>query len=272
MQPQRPSPLITLTTDFGLSDHYVGTMKGVILSRCPGARLIDISHEIPAFSLYSAAYAIDQAAPFYPAGTVHVVVVDPGVGTSRRGLLVEALDQYFVAPDNGVLSLIVARDVNRKAWELTDRNLWLETTSSTFHGRDVFAPVAAAVASGWAAATEVGPPIQQIELLSGLEAEVIAPDAWQGKVLSVDRFGNVITNFRTAQLKLIASEPFKLCIGRGEVTRWHETFGLAQPGECFAYFGSSGYIEAAINQANAALALKAAPGGIITLRLRDTIV
>jgi len=260
------TPLITLTTDFGLADHYVGTMKGVILSRCPGALLVDISHEIVAFSLYSAAYTIDQAAPFYPAGTIHVVVIDPGVGTSRRALLVEALGQFFVAPDNGVLSMIVGRDQKHRAWEITNRSLWLEASSSTFHGRDLFAPVAAGLANGTLKASDAGPVAEGIKLLSGVEAQRISPGTWQGKVLSVDRFGNVITNFRAAQFSSIASHPFKLHLSGGEVTQWNRTFGLAGTAECFAYFGSSGYVEAAINQGSAAARLKTSPGDSITLQ------
>jgi S-adenosyl-L-methionine hydrolase (adenosine-forming) len=267
MQPSVGSPLITLTTDFGLADHYVGTMKGVILSRCPGAKLIDISHEIPAFSLYAGAYTIDQAAPFYPEGTIHVVVVDPGVGTSRRALLVEALGQYFVAPDNGVLSMILARDKRNRAWEITNRSLWLPRPSSTFHGRDLFAPVAAAIASRTALANDVGPTTDRLELLPDIEAKQFANDAWRGKVLSVDRFGNIITNFREAQFPGMASRRFTLRFSRGEVSRWGETFGTAPPQECFAYLGSSGYLEVGINQASAARALKATPGDAITLQL-----
>lgn len=262
-----PQPLITLTTDFGLADHYVGSMRGVILSRCPGARLADISHEIPTFSLYEAAYTVDQAAPFYPAGTVHVVVIDPGVGTSRRGILVSAFGQYFVAPDNGVLSLIVARDEKWRAWELANRGLWLDTPSSTFHGRDVFAPVAAALASGRAEPDEVGPATDRIELLTGLEAQEAEAGCWEGRILSVDHFGNVITNFRAAQFGSIASHPFRLNLCGHDVSKWYETFGAAPLHECFAYFGSSGYVELGINQASAAAQLKGSPGITVTLEL-----
>jgi S-adenosylmethionine hydrolase len=268
MQAAGPTSLITLTTDFGLSDHYVGTMKGVILSRCPGARLVDISHDIAAFSLFSAAYTIDQAAPFYPPGTIHLVVIDPGVGTSRRAVLVEALRQYFVAPDNGVLSMIVARDPKCTVWEITNRSLWLDEPSSTFHGRDLFAPVAAALANGTTNPSDVGPLAEGLELLSGLDAQELAPRTWQGRVLSVDRFGNVVTNFRAAQFKAIASQAFKLRVDAGEVTRWNETFGTAKPAECFAYFGSSGFVEVGINQASAAAFLKASPGDSISLQIQ----
>lgn len=267
MQDTRPEALITLTTDFGLADHYVGTMKGVILSRCPGVRLVDISHEIEAFSLYSGAYTINQAAPFYPGGSIHVVVVDPGVGTTRRAVLVKAIGQYFIAPDNGVLSMIVARDKQYKVWEITNRKLWLEAPSSTFHGRDVFAPVAAALASGKAIPSEVGPVTETLELLKELEAQQVAPGTWRGKILSVDRFGNVITNLRAAQFGPIASQPFTLAVGDAEITRWRETFGAAAANECFVYFGSSGYVEAGINQGNAARLLKAAPGTSVSLSI-----
>src|SRR5882757_2801734 len=116
-------PIITLTTDFGTHDHYVATMKGVILSRCPEAQLVDITHDIPAFSLYDAAYAIDQAAPFFPPGAIHVVVVDPGVGTDRKPLLVEFREQFFIAPDNGVLSLALARGGERMARRSEERRV-----------------------------------------------------------------------------------------------------------------------------------------------------
>src|SRR6476469_5428090 len=139
-------PIITLTTDFGLQDHYAGTMKGVILSRCPQAQIVDITHAVPPFSLYAGAYAVDQAAPFFPPGAIHVVVVDPGVGTDRKPLLVEFREQFFVAPDNGVLSLLLTRNGGGTVREITNRELWLPRPSNTFHGRDVFAPVAAALA------------------------------------------------------------------------------------------------------------------------------
>src|SRR5581483_10205191 len=136
MPVSRAAPIVTFTTDFGLADHYAGTMKGVLLSRCPEARLVDISHEIPPFSIHAGAYAIDQAAPYFPPRTVHVVVIDPGVGTARRAVLLEALGQYFIAPDNGVLSMIAARDKNWRAFEIANPALWASSPSSTFHGRD----------------------------------------------------------------------------------------------------------------------------------------
>jgi S-adenosyl-L-methionine hydrolase (adenosine-forming) len=269
MKPLHPGPLVTLTTDFGLADHYVGTMKGVLLSRCPGVRIIDISHEIPPFSIYSGAYTIDQVAPYFPSGTVHVIVVDPGVGTARKPLLVEALSQCFIAPDNGVLSMIIRRDKNAKAREITNRKLWLSSPSSTFHGRDIFAPIAVAVASGSVKPAEVGPRLTKIELLPDLEAQQIKPGQWQGKLLSIDRFGNTITNFSTAEFETIASSRFSLGIGNRRITKFERTFRDAPNGLCFAYFGSSGYIELAVKQQSAADVLDAAPGDPVTLRLLD---
>jgi S-adenosyl-L-methionine hydrolase (adenosine-forming) len=258
-------PIITLTSDFGLQDHYVGAMKGVILSRCPLAHLVDITHDIPPFSLYAGAYAIDQTAPFFPPGAIHVVVVDPGVGTDRKPLLVECQHQLYIAPDNGVLSLALARDNNSTAREITNRELWLPNPSSTFHGRDIFAPVAAALASGIARPEDIGPLLENIQRLPDLQPTEVEHGLWRGKVLSVDRFGNVITNFRPPK------GSFSLTIGQHAITELHRSFGAAPAGLLFAYLGSSGYLEVAINQRSAAQSLQASAGDTITLRLRDTI-
>lgn len=265
MANSRPDPVITLTTDFGLTDHYVGSMKGVLLSRCPNARLVDISHEIAPFSIYSGAYTIDQAAPFFPVGTVHVVVIDPGVGTTRKPMLLEALGQYFVAPDNGVLSMIAARDGAAEAREITNRALWLPSPSSTFHGRDIFAPTAAAIASGAATPEDVGPVLEHMETLADLEPVQTAQRRWQGRVLSVDHFGNVITNFSAVRYSAMVMNVFKLLLGSYEVTRFEKTFGSAPAAACFVYVGSSGYLEAGINQQSAAAAANISPGDTITL-------
>jgi hypothetical protein len=260
-------PIIALTTDFGLADHYVGTMKGVLLSRCPEAQLVDISHEVRPFSIYAGAYAIDQAAPYFPPGTIHVVVIDPGVGTPRKPILAEALEQVFIAPDNGVLSLIFARDRNARAREITRRGLWLEPLSATFHGRDVFAATAGAIAFGAATPEDVGPELDEIEILPELEPVETEGGVWRGRILSIDRFGNVITNFPSVRFPEIAGERFRLSIGPHEIRKFRKTFGAAAPGECFAYFGSSGYAEIGVNRQSAAETLGAAPGRHIHLRV-----
>ncbi len=245
----------------------MGTMKGVILSRCPDARILDVTHNIPPFSLCSGAYAVAQAAPFFPAGTIHVVVVDPGVGTARKSLLVEFQQQFFVAPDNGVLSLLLSYDAEAAftAREITNRELWLPNPSNTFHGRDLFAPSAASLASGSIRPQDVGPLLDRIECLPDLEPIETEPGVWRGKILSIDHFGNVITNFRRP------SGAFSLRIGPHHISKFRETFGGAPSELLFAYQGSSGYLELARNHRSAAQALDASPGDAVTLHLRDTI-
>jgi S-adenosylmethionine hydrolase len=267
MQRARLSPpIITLTTDFGTSDHYVGTMKGVILSYSMDAKIVDISHGIPPFSIYAGAYAIDQAAPFFPPGTIHVVVVDPGVGTSRKPLLVETSEQIFIAPDNGVLSLVIGRATNPdevRVREISARRLWLESPSSTFHGRDIFAPVAAALARGSASPEEVGPLLERMELLPDFSPQQIEPRSWRGRVLSVDHFGNVISNFSVDAFSDLIKESFLIEVNGNRVTHFQPTFGSALAGECFAYLGSSGFIELGINQRSAAAFLGVVPGDFL---------
>lgn len=263
----RVSPTITLTTDFGLRDHYVGTMKGVILSRCPDARMVDISHEIPPFSILEAAYTIDQAAPFFEPGTVHLLVVDPGVGTPRRPLCIEASGHYFVAPDNGCLSLIAKRDPRMRARELANRSLWLPSTSATFHGRDIFSPVAAALAGQLARYEDLGPAIQGIQLLGGLEPRAEGGGLWTAMIWSVDRFGNAITNLKASEFPQVSAGRFRIQAGHATVSRFARTFGEAAPDECFAFAGSSGYWELGMNQQSAARRLGLAAGDSITLRL-----
>ncbi len=253
-----------------MADHYAATMKGVLLSLCPDARLVDISHQIPPFSIHAAAYAIDQAAPYYPSGTVHVIVVDPGVGTARKALLLEALDQHFIAPDNGVLSMIAARDKNWKAFEIANPALRAPSPSSTFHGRDLFAPAAAAIAGGTTPA-DVGPRAPEIELLGNLNPTQTEPGLWRGMVLSVDHFGNIITSFRASAFAQIAASGFALRIGNHQIDQFRKTFGSAPAELCFAYFGSSGYIEIGMNQQSAAAFVSASPGDSVSLRLHTAI-
>ncbi len=264
MQPS----IVTLTTDFGIADHYVGTMKGVILSRCPQVQLVDISHEIRPFSIHAGAYTIAQAAPYFPPGTIHVVVVDPGVGTERKPLLIEALGQCFIAPDNGVLTFILSLDPNARVREISNRSLWLLSPSATFHGRDVFAPTAAAIASGEAKQDDVGPQLDSCILLADWKPKELETGVWHGAVLSVDHFGNVITSFPSRQFNTLVSGQFALSAGNGEVTTLRATFAEAPRDLSFAYAGSSGYLELAINQGNAAQSLDVRPGDSVRLKAR----
>ena len=259
-------PLITLTTDFGPSDHYVASMKGVIFSRCPNAGIVDITHQIPAFNLLTGAYAVDQAAPYFPPKTIHVVVVDPGVGTSRKALLLQANDMQFLAPDNGVLSLILHRYPDFKIRELSNTSLFLPKVSGTFHGRDIFAAVAGALAVGSANSVDVGPELEQLIRLPGLTPR-FENETWQGLVLSVDHFGNIVTNLPSVEFEAIQRQSFRIFVNDQTVLHYYSTFGDVPRGVEFAYFGSSGYIELGMNQANAAALWNVTPGNAVTLTL-----
>jgi S-adenosylmethionine hydrolase len=263
------APIITLTTDFGEMDHYVGTMKGVILSRCPNAQVVDISHQIEPFSIVAGAYAISQSAPYFPPATIHVVVIDPGVGTERKPLLAEASGQIFIAPDNGVLSFILERDRTAKAREISNRDLWLPSISATFHGRDIFAPAAAAVASGKATPEGTGPLVEKPILMPDLEPQKAGPNLWRGVVLCVDHFGNVISNFHSAEFGAALQKKFTISAGKGRVNSARWSFGGAPPDLCFAYLGSSGYIELGINQNSAAAHLQVKAGAALQLETSD---
>jgi S-adenosylmethionine hydrolase len=269
MKSNRKQPIVTLTTDFGLTNHYVAAMKGVILGICPSACLVDVTHELPAYGILSGAHAIQQTAPFFPAGTIHVVVVDPGVGTERRGLLVSANNQHFLAPDNGVLSFIIGSDSKAMVRELTNRTLWRKRVSSTFHGRDLFAPVAGALAAGVAKPKEVGPVIEDPVFLDSTQPhESHPPGTWYGAVLSTDRFGNIVTNFSEKSFSGLPDRAFRVDFGgkgwRRSTGQFRRTFGEAQSDELFAYYGSSGFIEVAVNQASAAEQLRIGPGSVVT--------
>jgi len=256
-------PLITLTTDFGTGDHFVGTMKGVILAIAPRARIVDITHEIQPYNIGEAGFAIAQAWRYFPKGTVHVVVVDPGVGTARRAILVQAGGQYFVGPDNGVFSMIYDAAPSRVR-EISNAKLRLGAVSRTFHGRDIFAPAAAHLARGTAAA-RFGKLVKD-----AIRAPVFAPahlkgSVWRGVVLKADRFGNLITNFHSHQFPDIKTQPMEVRLGRVRIHRLALTYGDTAVGELFAIVGSSGFIEIAANQASAAEKLNCGAGAAVEL-------
>ncbi len=255
--------LITLSTDFGTADHFVGTMKGVILKIAPEAALVDISHDIAPFEVMDGAFTIAQAYRFFPAGSIHVVVVDPGVGTSRRAVLVEAAGQRFIGPDNGVFSMIYDRESHRVR-ELSNRKLFLPEVSSTFHGRDIFAPVAAHIAAGVAPA-RVGKLISDYVQLGLMKPVQMARRVWSGTVLKVDRFGNLITNLHVDQFPAVRTQSFELSIGLRRLYDLSTTFADCLEGEPFVILGSSGYLEVVINQGSATKMLGCAAGSPVEL-------
>ncbi len=257
--------LITLTTDFGLVDHFVGAMKGVIAGIAPEARVIDITHEITPYNTLEGAFVIAQAAPYFPKGTIHVVVVDPGVGSERRAILVEAGGQLFVAPDNGVLSMIFARGPH-KVRAISNPKLALKSISRTFHGRDVFAPAAAHLARAVKPA-EFGKTIRDYVRMDAVEPREIAPNAWRGTILKADRFGNLITNLHIDEFFAIKSNPFVLRAGGAQIRRLALTFADTAPGELAVVVGSAGYLEIIANQASAAKEMGCGAGAPVEIEI-----
>lgn len=265
MQAPEPSGVITLTTDFGLEDHYAGVMKGVILSIFPAARIVDLSHSVAAYSIEQAAFVLDQSCRWFPRGTVHVAVVDPGVGSERRALLAEAGGSYFVAPDNGALSYVFEHE-QPTVRALDAERFALKEMSRTFHGRDLFAPAAAWLAKGTPFA-EFGEEIEEYVRLPP-SAPLDASDGRRiGRVLNIDRFGNIVTSFKPSELAGLAGG-FTLSVGSLKVSRRIDSYAEAQAGEPFLIAGSSGHVEVSLREASAAEAAQAQVGDPVELRPR----
>ena len=259
------NPIITLTTDFGTSDAFTGIMKGVILGLCPGANIVDISHEVRPYEISEGAFLLAQAYRYFPKRTVHVAVVDPGVGTARRPILVEAEGQYFIGPDNGVLAMVYS-GVPHRAREITAQKYFLKPLSRTFHGRDIFAPVAAHLASGITAA-KFGPRIEDHLKVAFDKPQRTSRRVWTGTILKVDRFGNLITNFDIKEFEEVRLRPFELSVGTQKVHRLALTFADSNPGDLFLIAGSTGYLEVAVNQASAARLLGCGAGAPVELAI-----
>lgn len=259
-----PAPTITLTTDFGLVDHFVGVMKGVILGIAPRAQIVDITHEVQPFEINEGAFIIAEAYRYFAKKTVHVIVVDPGVGSERRPILAEMAGQYFIAPDNGILSMIYTREAKKKVRHITNEKYFLHPVSRTFHGRDVFSPVAAHLAAGVPPA-RFGKLIEDYVKLSLGKPTRTGKRVWTGLVLKVDRFGNLITNLHIDDFPEIKTRRFELNAGLQQISRLAETFSECPPGELFVVSGSSGYLEVAVNQGSAAKILGVAGGSPVEL-------
>lgn len=247
-----PTPILTLTTDFGTKDGFIGTLKGVIWSICPAARIADISHEISPQNVLEGAFVLWRAYTFFPAGTIHVAIVDPGVGTSRRPIALRLGGYTFIGPDNGLFTPML-EDAVRKDWplkivQLENAKYFLPDVSHTFHGRDIFAPVAAHVAKGISLA-DLGPEISDPVRLSMPKPEKTR-DGWRAHVIVVDVFGNCTTDLPAAALKDHQQVTFHLC-GR-EVHGLSTSYGNNQPGDLIALVDSEKYIEIAIVNGNAA--------------------
>ena len=235
-------PIVTLTTDFGEQDYYVGAMKGVVLDVCPDALVLDLCHNVLPYDILDAAFTLAQSYRYFPLRTVHVVVVDPGVGTQRRPLLISGDRHFFVGPDNGIFSFIYPEQEKLTVYQITGDHYFHQPVSNTFHARDVFAAVAGWLAKG-VEARQFGDPIEDYVKLSIPKAQASGDKAWKGIVLKVDRFGNVITNIAAADCPALFAEPtppFKLTAGGKDITKLVPNYSEGEQGEIFALLGSSG--------------------------------
>ena len=258
-------PVVALLSDFGTRDHYAGTMKAVVLSVCPDATLVDIGHEIAPHDVLGGALELAACYRYFPAGTVFLVVVDPGVGSSRRGLAAEAGDYRFVAPDNGVLTAVFRETPPKRVVELTERKFARATVSRTFEGRDRFAPAAGWLAKG-TGLSSFGRTITDYQTLPIPEPLVGEGDV-AGEVLRIDRFGNLISNIdRRAFDRLVQAGPIAVMVGDHEVVRTVATYADAPAGALCALFGSTDHLEIAVNGGNAAQMVGAARGTPVIVR------
>ena len=258
-------PVVALLSDFGTRDHYAGTMKAVVLSVCPDATLIDIGHDIPPHDVLAGALELAASYRYFPAGTVFLVVVDPGVGSSRRGIAADTGDYRFVAPDNGVLTGVFRESVPKKVVELTERKYARATVSRTFEGRDRFAPAAGWLAKG-VGLTSFGRVIADYHLL-GIPAPLNSESEIIGEVLRVDRFGNLITNIdRRTFERLSQHAGIAVSIEGRDVSRVVATYAEAAVGDVCALFGSTDHLEIAVNAGSAAERLGLGRGARVTVR------
>ena len=252
-------PTVALLTDFGTRDHYAGTLKGVVLSVCPDATLVDIGHDIPPHDVLAGALELAACYRYFPHGTIFLVVVDPGVGSTRRGIAADVGDYRFVAPDNGVLSAVFRESPPKKVVELTERKYARPTVSRTFEGRDRFAPAAGFLAKG-VALVSLGKSVSHVHMID-LPVPAASGNELRGEVLRVDRFGNLITNIdRRTFEKFAAGGALTIGIGDRQVSRVVSTYADADSGELTALFGSSDHLELAVNGGSAAAALAAGRG------------
>jgi S-adenosylmethionine hydrolase len=265
-------PVISLLTDFGLQDHFVGTMKGVILSINPDAEIIDISHNIPPHDIFQAAFLLKSSCPYFPAHTIHVVVVDPGVGTSRRPIIVSTSGErgYFIAPDNGVLSYLYAEGDIGEVREITADHYFLKPRSGTFDGRDVFAPVAAWLSKG-VSVSSFGEPITAYKQFEVPEPILMQPDVLRCNVIYIDRFGNLVSNLSRQRfeehLKTSQNRQCGFRLGQQNVSKICNSYAEGQQGELMAIFGSSGFLEFSVNQGNASKLTEVGIGGNILFKV-----
>jgi hypothetical protein len=253
-----------LLTDFGTADYFVGAVKGAILSVNPEAVIADITHEIPPQDVEAAAFTLLAAYPTFPPETIHVAVVDPGVGSERRPIVVRADGHFFVGPDNGIFTYIYDREPSRQTFHITSDKYFRPSPSTTFHGRDIFAPVAAALSTG-VKPKKLGPSISdEVRLENSLKTELLKDSTIEGRIIHIDRFGNCITNL-TRDLFNPAKQP-TLVVKRKTIDTFRDFYSSSDRNELFAIWGSAGFLEISINGDSAAKVLIAKRGDRVLLK------
>ncbi len=255
-------PVITLLTDFGMCDSYVAQMKGVILQKSPDAQIVDLSHEIPPQDILRAAYLLGDSYPRFPRATIHIVVVDPGVGSDRRVLCISAARQFFIAPDNGVLELVLRSAPPEAMVAVTNRWYFQKNVSTTFHGRDILASVASHLAAG-VKLSRFGPPVADPVRLQ-LPQVTMGDKQISGAVIYADRFGNLVTNIERKHLAQVfqgaKSSQMLVWVGGREIRGLWRSYAEQQPGELMCLLGSSGRLEISVSGGSAAAGLDAPRG------------
>jgi S-adenosyl-L-methionine hydrolase (adenosine-forming) len=256
--------VITFTTDFGTVDWFVGTMKGVILGIQPGTEIVDLTHEIPPGDIRAGAFALQASYRFFPKGTVHIAIVDPGVGSNRKGIVVQTSTYFFVAPDNGLLSWALRNEEVKSIRALENEGYFLHPISRTFHGRDIFSPVAAHLCRG-ERVQEFGPALENYARLPWPEP-LPRKRGIDGQILYIDRFGNAITNIASRSLTDASGPTLAVLRGRRRLCGTASFYQAVPAGEAVAVFGSSGFLEIAVNGGRADKQLGLKIGDVITLR------
>jgi S-adenosyl-L-methionine hydrolase (adenosine-forming) len=258
--------ILTLTTDFGADGTYVAAIKGVVLSRAPGTQIIDVSHSIAPQNIAEGSFVLAEVAEYFPQGTVHLAVVDPGVGTDRRLIVVRVRDHWFVVPDNGLISGILRRDSHHSGiWEIRYVDPLPSGISWTFHGRDLLAPAAAHLLLG-GDPLDLGPALDKVVRLEEIEPKPDGDALLGGEVIFVDRFGNLITNLLGASLDPAAPADWSVELLGRSIDGLNSTYAERPPGTLVALIGSSGRLEVAVVNGNAAESLQAGPGTSVMLR------
>jgi S-adenosyl-L-methionine hydrolase (adenosine-forming) len=250
--------VIALMTDFGYKDGFVGTMKGVILTINPNVELIDLTHTISSHNTLEASIVLRTSYHFYPKGTIFLVVIDPGVGSTRRSILVETEKYFFIGPDNGALSFALENEKIKKIVELTNKKYFLQDVSNTFHGRDIFAPVAAQLSKG-VPISKFGEPTKEYKKFTILSPRIHRHGV-SGKVIYTDHFGNLVTNISGGMVQKLALRKMVIKIKDYKIEKLSSSYAASAPGQILAIVGSNDCLEIAVNQGNASQIMKAKEG------------